>query len=223
MTKRMIIPLLFGLIGAAILIWLGAWQLQRLAWKETLLAEIDARITAAPVSLPDAPAPERDQYLPVAASGQLDPTYLRILVSQKIIGAGYRIISPLQVGDRRVLVDRGFISVDNPLPVQQAHPVTLTGNLLWPNEVDGFTPQPDLEKNIWFARDLPAMAKALGTEPLLIVMRNSDDTSPITPLTIDGARIPNDHLNYAITWFSLAVVWLGMTAFLLWRIRRKTV
>lgn len=223
MTTRMIVPLMFGLIGAAILVWLGTWQLQRLAWKQSLLAEIDARMMAAPVALPDAPDATADQYLPVAVTGVLDPAYIRVLVSQKQIGAGYRIISPLTVGDRRVLVDRGFMLVEDQLPPLPTGPVTFAGNLLWPVEVDGYTPAPDLGKNIWFARDLPAMAVALDTEPVLIVARQGPDGGVITPLPIDGAGIPNDHLNYAITWYSLAVVWLGMTGFLLWRIRRQAV
>jgi surfeit locus 1 family protein len=223
MTTRMIVPLMFGLIGAAILVWLGTWQMQRLAWKQSLLAEIDARMVAAPVALPDAPDATADQYLPVAVTGVLDPAYIRVLVSQKQIGAGYRIISPLTVGDRRILVDRGFMLVEDQLPALPTGPVTFSGNLLWPVEVDAYTPAPDLGKNIWFARDLPAMAAALDTEPMLIVARQGPDGGVITPLPIDGAGIPNDHLNYAITWYSLAVVWLGMTGFLLWRIRRQAV
>jgi surfeit locus 1 family protein len=163
------------------------------------------------------------QYQPVIATGELGAEYIRVLVSQKQVGAGYRIISPLTVGDRRVLVDRGFILVEDPLPALPTGPVTFTGNLLWPAEMDSFIPAPDLGKNIWFARDLPAMAAALNTEPVLIVARQGPDGGTITPLPIDGAGIPNDHLNYAITWYSLAIVWLGMTGFLLWRIRRQAV
>ena len=60
MTKRMIVPLLFGLLGAAILMSLGKWQLDRLAWKENILSQIDARIGDAPVDLPETPDPETD-------------------------------------------------------------------------------------------------------------------------------------------------------------------
>jgi surfeit locus 1 family protein len=66
------------------------------------------------------------------------------------------------------------------------------------------------------------MAAALGTEPVLIVAR-TDTGDGITPLPVDTAGIPNNHLNYALTWFCLAAVWLGMTLLLLWRIRRRTV
>jgi surfeit locus 1 family protein len=57
--------------GVAILVSLGVWQVQRLAWKEGVLAEIEARIAAAPVALPEAPDPEADRYLPVADGGAI--------------------------------------------------------------------------------------------------------------------------------------------------------
>jgi surfeit locus 1 family protein len=100
--------------------------------------------------------------------------------------------------------------------------VTITGTLHWPNESDSFTPAPDTARNIWFARDVPAMARALGTGPVMVVAR-SDTGDGIMPVPVDTAGIPNDHLNYALTWFGLAVVWAGMTGLLLWRIRRRTI
>jgi surfeit locus 1 family protein len=64
------------------------------------------------------------------------------------------------------------------------------------------------------------MADALGTEPVMVVARLPTGDG-IAPMPVDTAGIPNDHLNYAITWFSLAAVWLGMTGLALWRIRRR--
>jgi surfeit locus 1 family protein len=76
-----------------------------------------------------------------------------------------------------------------------------------------------MTENIWFARDVPAMAAALGTDPVLVVQRERTELgSPISPLPVDTSAIPNDHLQYAITWFSLAAVWSAMTFFFL---RRK--
>ncbi|MHC0053303.1 SURF1 family protein [Actibacterium sp. D379-3] len=222
MTRRMIWPLLFGLAGAAVLIWLGVWQLQRLAWKEAVLAEIDNRISAAAVPLPATPDPQVDRYLPVAATGALMPG-LRVLASVKQVGAGYRVIDVLDTDGRRVLVDRGFLPLEADPGAVPGGAVTVVGNLHWPDEVDSFTPAPDLDKNLWFARDVAAMAAALQTEPVLIVARRITPPSPaILPMPVDSSGIPNDHLQYAITWFSLTVVWLGMTALLLWRIRRGT-
>ena len=64
------------------------------------------------------------------------------------------------------------------------------------------------------------MAAKLNAEALLIVAR-SETGDAIEPMPVDSSAIPNDHLNYAITWFLLASVWAGMTVLLLWRIRRK--
>lgn len=221
--KQMIWPLLFGLGGVAILVSLGIWQVQRLAWKEGVLAEIEAEIAAPPVALPDAPSEDAHGYLPVAAQGRIDAAYLRVLVSQRGQGAGYRVISPFETDGRVVMIDRGIMPTEAAPPAHEGS-VTVTGNLHWPDEVDGFTPDADIARNIWYARDVGAMADALGTEPVLIVARAlSVPDAPVVPFPVDTAAIPNDHLNYAITWFSLAALWLGMTLFLLWRIRRNAI
>jgi surfeit locus 1 family protein len=96
----------------------------------------------------------------------------------------------------------------------------VVGNLDWPRETDSFTPAPDAKTGLWFARDVPAMAQALGTEATLIVARGSTGDG-ITPMPVDTSAIPNNHWQYAITWFLLAVAWLGMTSLWLWRIRRR--
>ena len=71
---------------------------------------------------------------------------------------------------------------------------------------------------------MPSIAEFLKTEPVLVVAARVEGALPgIAPQPITVTGIPNDHLNYAITWFSLAAVWSGMTAFLLWRIRRKEI
>lgn len=222
MNRRMITPLLFGLIGGAILIGLGVWQMQRLAWKEAILAEIDARIVAAPVALPPAPTLDADRYRPVAVTGRLTGEEILVLVSRKQIGPGYRVVAVMETETgRRILIDRGFLpEAARGLP-REAGALDVTGNLHWPDEVDGFTPEPDARTGVWFARDLPAMAQALRTEPVLVVAR-SDTGDGIEPMPTDSAAIPNDHLGYAVQWFLLALVWVGMTAFFLWRIRRRT-
>lgn len=216
--RRIVIPLIFGLAGVAVLISLGTWQLQRLAWKQAILADIETHIMAAPVDLPAVIDPERDRYLPVTVMGDIAEPTLRVLVSQKQIGAGYLLINAMQIGERRVMVDRGFLSVNDPQPEAQYSGVQVTGNLHWPDDRTSSTPQNDVAKNIWFARDLAQMAQVLGTEPVLITAREvSFAEAGVTPLAVDTSSIPNDHLNYAITWFSLAAIWAAMTGYFLWR------
>jgi surfeit locus 1 family protein len=65
------------------------------------------------------------------------------------------------------------------------------------------------------------MADHLGTAPVLVVARSTSlPDSALAPLPVDTSGIPNDHLGYAVTWFGLAIVWVMMTGFFLWRIRK---
>ncbi len=221
--NRALFLLIVGLGGAAILVALGVWQMQRLSWKEGVIADIDSRILAAPVALPSDPDTVADAYLPVEVTGEFRGETVRVLVSQKDVGAGYRLITAFDTDDARLLVDRGFVSVEARDIVTPTGPITLTGNLQWPQETDGFTPEPDLANNIWFARDVDALATALGTGNILLVVRETSNDDPaVTPLPVDTSRIPNDHLQYAITWFSLAAIWLAMSVLFLRRRRAPT-
>ena len=217
---RLAFFLIFGLGGAAILISLGVWQVQRLTWKEGLLADIEQRIAAEPVALPAAPDRDADAYLPVEVTGSLGAGYLRVLVSQKGAGAGYRIIRPMMRDGGDILIDMGFVRVADAdaLKFEEGPPLTIVGNLQWPQETDSYTPEADVAGNIWFARDVDAMARTLGTEPVLVVRRDPPPVpGPVTPFPVDTAAIPNDHLQYAVTWFSLAAIWSVMTFFFLRR------
>ncbi|WP_050929867.1 SURF1 family protein [Aestuariivita boseongensis] len=216
---RLMFLLIFGLTGAGILISLGVWQVQRLAWKEGVLSEIEARIDAAPVALPETVDPEADRYLPVEVSGRFLPGEIHVLVSIKRVGPGFLIIAPFETETgRRILVDRGFVPSDAKAAPRTLGPETVTGNLHWPRETDSYTPDPDLEANTWFAREVPDMAAHLDTDEVLLIARSETDPA-IRPIPVDTAGIPNDHLQYAITWFSLAAIWIMMTALFLWRSR----
>ena len=222
MQRRILLPLIFGVAGVAILVSLGIWQVQRLAWKEAVLAQIETRIAAAPVALPETAAPAADRYLPVRMTGRFAPGVLRVLVSRKRVGAGYRIISPFETDGRRVLVDRGFIEVADELGPPPAGEVTITGNLHWPDDRNSATPENDVADNTWFARDIGPMSGVLETEPLLVVAREvTPGDASVTPLPVDTGDIPNDHLEYALTWFSLAAIWAAMTVYFIWRMGRS--
>ncbi|MFP4238935.1 MAG: SURF1 family protein [Rhodosalinus sp.] len=222
--RRFIGPLVIGIAGAAVLIALGVWQVQRLQWKEALLADIEARIAAEPVALPAAPDPRADRYLPVRAEGVIGAEELHVLVSTKTEGAGFRIVTPFETeGGRRLLLDRGFVPDAAKGAERRTGPVAVTGNLHWPDDRSSATPENDPGDNFWFARDLDQMAAALNTEPVLLVVRQEDPPPPgIMPLPVDTSGIPNDHLEYAVTWFGLAAVWVAMSGYLLWRTARRT-
>ena len=220
--SRIAMPLLTGLIGTAILVGLGTWQMQRLEWKQGILTQIESRIGGDPAPLPATGDPERDRYQPVMLNGTIDTDELYVLVSQKQVGAGYRVISPFVTDDgRRILLDRGFIPVADRDLAREGGEKEITGNLHWPDDRTSATPENDIAGNIWFARDIDAMSEVLDTEPLLVIARNMSPADPgVTPLPVDTSGIPNDHLQYAITWYSLAVVWLIGTIALVMRLRQ---
>jgi surfeit locus 1 family protein len=223
MIKRMILPALFGLVGTGILVSLGLWQLDRADQKAAIIAEMEARIFDAPIPLPAAPNADSDRYLPVRSEGRFTDEYTRALAAQKALGPGFHLISVLETLDgRRVLVDRGF------LPDAQARglspeldAVQIVGNLHWPRDANSFTPPYDAGRDLFFARDVDQMAALLKTEPVLIVLRASDQEPPLAiPVPVHQVSIPDNHLGYAVQWFLMAIAWAGMTLFFLWRIRQ---
>lgn len=219
--RRFIFPVLLGIGGVAVLLALGIWQLQRLEWKEAYLAGIEAKIAADPVSLPDAPTREADLYLPVTVPGRFTGEALAVLSGKKDVGAGVRVIGAFETDQgRRILVDRGFVLMDDRDAPREVTTATVTGNLHWPQDADENTPPPDAATGLWFARDVAAMAGVLGTEPVLIVARGMTGDG-IEAMPLDTSTIPNDHASYAFTWFALALIWAVMTGALLWRLRKE--
>jgi surfeit locus 1 family protein len=214
--------LFFGILGTVVLVSLGTWQLQRMAWKEGVIAEINARIASDPVALPDPIDVERDKYLPVAVSGTITEDEIHLLASTRDAGAVYRLVSAFETdGGRRIMIDRGWIKTADKDAARPAHDVDVVGNLHWPDERDSFTPANDLDSNIWFARDVDQMAEVLNTEPVLLIVREDSDKGAIaTPLPVDTAALPNNHLEYVLTWYGLAIVWVAMTLYYLRRMRK---
>ncbi|MCC7319798.1 MAG: SURF1 family protein [Rubellimicrobium sp.] len=221
MHRRLIPTLVLGLAGVALLATLGTWQVQRLAWKTDTIARIEARIGEAPVPVPPAPSEAADEFLPVVVTGALGGQAIRVLASFPGQGPGARVIAPIHAGDRAFMVDLGFVPETAPAPDLMVERVEVTGNLHWPDESDSWTPPPDAASGLWFARDVPAMARALGTEPVLIVARSVTPPLGTSPVPVGTEGIPNNHLGYAVTWFALALAWAAMSATLALRLYRR--
>lgn len=221
--RRYLFPVLMGVLGVAVLTSLGFWQLDRMEEKRVYLDEMEARIANAPVPLPDVPEEGRDKFQAVVAEGRFTGEYLEVLAGQKGASPGVMVIEAFQLADgRRIMVQRGFVEEEARAVPRSPHEALVAGNLHWPADTGSSTPPPDERTGLWFARDVPAMAAKLNTEPTLIVAREPTGDG-IAPMPVDTSGIPNNHWGYAIQWFLLAATWAGMTVFLLWRIRTRKV
>jgi surfeit locus 1 family protein len=222
MLRKIIFPLFLGLAGCAILIWLALWQMDRLAWKQGILDGINARLAADPVPLRTDVTEAADEYTRVTLTGTPTGAELHVLVSGTAAGTGYRAIARFVLDDGQViLLDQGLL----PLEAKDAPPLTtrmmVTGTLLWPDDETSSTPDPDLDRNIWFARNVDSMSAALDTLPVMVVATETAPADPrLTPLPVATADIPNNHFEYAVTWSLLAIVWAIMTLFLILRTLR---
>jgi surfeit locus 1 family protein len=209
-----------SVLGIVMLCTLGVWQLDRLEWKNALIAERKAVLAAPPVAL-SAVLSEIDggktvEYRPVTLSGRFRAGKdLRLFSTAH--GPGWQIVSPFLSDDGMlVLVDRGFLPEMSGKEVTSAEPPTV------PLVISGFARQPpakkpafapanDANRNRWFWWDLPAMAAASAgpapgpVAPVFVQLAGtpvggSDAPRPVVPVV----AIPNNHLSYALTWFGLA-------------------
>jgi surfeit locus 1 family protein len=221
-AKRLVWPAVATLAMAAFLISLGNWQMRRLAWKEGLLAEIASRTHGEPVTL--AAAKERAakgedvEYLRVKAAGRfLNDKELHLYAFDEQWGPGYQILTPLRADDGSVvIVNRGYVPDDllDPSKRPAGEPdgeVSVTGLVRLPERPGTFTPANEQQKNIWFWRDLSAMAAAaLGAQPDHLAPFFIDvEVEPASPGGwpkggTTRLQLPNRHLEYAMTWYGLA-------------------
>jgi surfeit locus 1 family protein len=213
-------PTLWFLLGFAVLAGLGVWQIQRLGEKEALIASIETGMRAAPVPLADVLRdPASAEYRHVRVSGRfLHESELYLFARGPMGAVGVDIVTPLiQADGQTVLVDRGFVpdALRDPksrAAGQLAGDITLTGVLRRSQLPGMFTPAPNSQTRLWFVRDVPKMAAALGvTVPPVLIEADATPNPGGWPL---GGRtqtdIPNDHLQYAMTWFGLALALLAI-------------
>ena len=235
--RSLLWPAAFALPVYAVLMGLGIWQLERLSWKEGVLAQIDDRTHAAPAAIPPASAwpglkPDDYEYRRITVSGVFEhdrETYV-FRGSGNLRGQpgapGYHVLTPLLLPDgSRVLVNRGFAPQDRRDPATRragllGGDMTVVGLMRSPDERNMFTPVDDPAKRIWYTRDPAAVATALGLGRLAPFVIDSDDTPVPGGLPQGGVteiKIPNNHLSYAATWFGLAVTLVGVFGVFAWR------
>ncbi|WP_343046888.1 SURF1 family protein [Sphingomonas chungangi] len=219
MTKRQRLGLTaLALPIVAGLVWLGVWQVHRLAWKRALIAQVDARLAAAPVAAPGLnrwpTLSAGDAYTRLSVHGR----YLagRTTFTQAVtdLGPGYWVMTPL-VSDRgfTLLVNRGFVPQamkGRPIPAPSGN-ATVTGLLRLSEPRGGFLRANDPSVDRWYSRDVAAIAAKRRIGPAAPYFIDADAaTSPGWPrggLTV--IRFPNNHLQYALTWFAMAAALAG--------------
>jgi surfeit locus 1 family protein len=210
-------PTLFTIPVVAVLVALGVWQLQRLEWKDRLIAERTAAVALPPSRPPQTLADARAmEFRPVVDGGVFLHDKEIYLGAMDAGGrAGFQVLTPLREADGRVvLVNRGFVPTVLKDPAtrpagQLAGTVHVSGLLrVPPQEKPGwFVPDNRPDRNYWFWIDLPAMTTTEGVTDAAPFYLDADATpnpggwpkGGVTPIAL-----PNDHLQYAITWFSLA-------------------
>ncbi|MER0236855.1 SURF1 family protein [Fulvimarina sp. MAC8] len=229
------IALSLCVLGIAILMGLGTWQVERLFWKESLIERIDGRIDSDPISLDAAIAEFQEtadvDYQPVTLTGRFLEGGERYFFTTFDGQTGWNVYTPLLTADDKlVIVNRGFV------PYEQREPETRPGSEAngevtvegiarnAPEEKPGyFVPENDPEEDTFFWRDLGAMSSGLATDagvdlvPFFVdAKRNpNSDALPIGGQTI--VTIPNNHLQYAFTWYGIGVVLIVMTGILVVR------
>jgi surfeit locus 1 family protein len=203
----------------AILIGLGVWQIERLHWKLGLIAQMHANMVAAPISLDQALAlGDNAQYRMAMLRGHFDNPHEAFLFTTGPEGAPvFHILTPFILDDgRALLIDRGFIPTTLRDPHTRALPNgerLLFGVWRTPDAPGPFTPAPDRANRIWYARDLPAIARADGVKLAAPVLIEADGTPNVGGWPKGGQTVValhNDHLQYSIVWFGLALGLLGI-------------
>ncbi len=224
--------LLPALLAFIALVGLGTWQVERKASKEALIAALTERLAVPPQALP-APAtwqhldPASDEYRHVKFTALFDHAAEALVYGAAsafrpdVSGPGYWVFTPARLADGSlVIVNRGFVPEDRKdaksrSAGQISGPVEIIGALRWPDTRHWFTPRDDAAHNLWFSRDPQAIAAAQGlgaVAPFFVEM-----AAPVPPggLPSPGkivVNLPNNHLQYAITWYGLAAALVGVFA-----------
>jgi len=219
MARRRLLPLtLAALVGFAVLIGLGTWQVERLHWKEALIAQRTAATSAPPAALPRSLEAARPlEFHRVEAKGVFlhDREIPVHAIERRSGGAGYLVLTPLRLEDGAVvLVERGWVPADKREAQTRAQgnppgEVSVEGLLrLAPAEKPGwFLPANDPDRGEWFWIELPALARAAGESGALPFYVEAGPAPNPGGFPVGGQAntdLPNDHLQYAITWYALA-------------------
>lgn len=230
-----------AVIGLAVLLSLGTWQLQRMTWKENLIATLDVRIDQAPQPLTPRTAwpslREADsEYARVKFTATFLPGEAFVYTAGSslrpdVTSQGFWVFAPARLAyGAVVLVNRGFVPTDRKDAATRADgtpnaPVEIIGYMRFPESRGMFAPADDVKANVFFARDLKAMAAAHGWAMDAPFYIDQELPVPSGGLPKPGrieVKLPNNHWQYAITWYGLALALIGVYGvWLAGRLRRR--
>ncbi|NBX73299.1 MAG: SURF1 family protein [Alphaproteobacteria bacterium] len=204
-------PTLITTLFVVVLLGLGAWQLERRAWKHHLIAHISDQQAAPEVLLPMSPPADMNawNYRHATVSGTFLHAHEFHLIGRSLAGAvGYYILTPLQTSSGQIyLINRGFVpTAQKDVSTRAAHnpegPVTISGILRVYYDKKWFMPDNDADKNVWFFVDHTHMQRRLGTLdawPNIVLEAAKTQALPLGGQT--RLDLPDNHLMYAIFWF----------------------
>jgi cytochrome oxidase assembly protein ShyY1 len=223
---------IFTLLMVAAFTGLGIWQLQRRVEKHALIAMLNERLAAAPEALPassqwNSLTPAKDEFRRVSFTATYAPLPDAMVYSagsavrDDVSGPGTWAFLPAQLADgNTIVVNAGFVQNTMQDRAQQdravrrlitGDPLHLTGYVRFPESAGTLTPPESMAKRLWFTRDHLAMARALGwvevgkaVAPFYVDLETPAPESGIPKPGPLSVRLKDDHLQYAITWFTLA-------------------
>lgn len=235
--RGLILPGVLSLLALGVLISLGNWQMNRLAWKEALIETVSQRVTRTPQRLPVAPESlsldlGEEEYSPYLAEGrflhQNEVQVYTVLSSPKgtYSGAGYWVLTPLERDDGSiVIVNRGFVPQEKKNPAsrpegQSEGRVRVTGLLRLPEQANFFTPANDPGRKAWFRRDPAEIAHAFNLKNVLPFMLDATGgyrAGQLPQPNETRLTFTNNHLGYALTWYGLALTLIGVFGAFAWQ------
>lgn len=228
-------------IALTILVGLGVWQLERKEWKENLIATLNERTAKAPEPLPPRESWSRlsenaDEFRRVTFPVEFIPGEEALVYSagsplrSDVKGPGYWVFAPGRLpGGSIVVINRGFVPLDrkDAATRREGTPpgtIDVTGALRWPEPRGMFVPADDPQSNVWYLRDHKAMAAAKKWNSAAPFYIDQEEPVPSGGWPSPGkltVNLPNNHLQYAITWLGLALTLIGVYGFWLrGRLRR---
>ena len=218
---RVILAAVFGIVGLVILVSLGTWQMERLAWKNGIVETIEARTVAPPVPVADLPDGEALDYRPVTVTGRFVNSGERYFLATFKGEAGWNVLTPLLVDgtDTAIFVNRGFVPYARKMPetrfegqIEGSVEITGLARAAPTAKPGSFLPDNEPETNIFFWKSIPQMSEGLalpaGTRMLPFLIDAGPGSAPgggpVGGVTV--VQVTNNHLQYAITWYGLAAV-----------------